>query len=261
MSRIVVIGAGPMGLATAHRAISLGHEVDLVEADSVPGGMAAHFDFNGLSIERFYHFVCKSDAPTFVLMKELGIGDKMRWSGTSMGYFMKGKVHPWGDPISLLTFPHLSLGAKIRTGLQMFATTKRRSFDSIEALTARQWLEGGSGKEVYDKMWKRLMELKFYELSDDISASWIATRVKRIGNSRRSIFQEELGYIEGGSQTLVDALVSAFVAKGGRLHLSTPAEKVETNNDRVTGVRAGGILFPADAVISTVPTPLISKLV
>ncbi|MBD9455606.1 NAD(P)/FAD-dependent oxidoreductase [Rhizobium sp. RHZ02] len=261
MSRIVVIGAGAMGLAAAHRAVQLGHEVDLVEADSVAGGMAAHFDFGGLSIERFYHFVCKSDEPTFALMRELGIGDKMRWRTTSMGYFMKGHIHPWGDPISLLRFPHLSLIAKIRTGLQMFVTTKTSNFASIEHKTARQWLEGGSGKEVYNTLWKRLMDLKFYELADDISASWIATRVRRIGNSRRSIFQEELGYIEGGSQTLVDALVSAYTDKGGRLHMSTPAEKVETQNGKVTGVTAGRRFFPADAVISTVPTPLISTLV
>jgi acetylornithine deacetylase/succinyl-diaminopimelate desuccinylase-like protein len=39
--------------------------------------MAAHFDFSGTSIERFYHFVCKSDAPTFALMEELGIADKI----------------------------------------------------------------------------------------------------------------------------------------------------------------------------------------
>lgn len=261
MSRVVVIGAGAMGLAAAHRAAQLGHEVDLIEVDSVPGGMAAHFDFGPLSIERFYHFVCKSDEPTFALMRELGIGDKMRWRGTSMGYFIKGKIYPWGDPISLLMFPHLSLMAKIRTGLQMFLTTKSKTFKSIESKTARQWLEGGSGKEVYNTLWKRLMNLKFYELTDDISASWIATRVRRIGNSRRSLFQEELGYIEGGSQTLVDALVSAYTSKGGRMHLATSVEKVETDSGKVTGVTAGGRFFPADAVISTVPTPLISTLV
>jgi protoporphyrinogen oxidase len=261
MSRVVVIGAGAMGLAAAHRAAQLGHEVDLIEVDSVPGGMAAHFDFGGLSIERFYHFVCKSDEPTFALMRELGIGDKMRWRPTSMGYFMKDRIHPWGDPISLLRFPHLSLIAKIRTGLQMFLTTKAKSFASIEHKTARKWLEGGSGREVYNTLWKRLMELKFYELADDISASWIATRVRRIGNSRRSIFQEQLGYIEGGSQTLVDALVSAYTAKGGRMHLATSVEKVEAENGKVTGVAAGGRFFAADAVISTVPTPLISKMV
>ncbi|MQY48148.1 FAD-dependent oxidoreductase [Rhizobiales bacterium RZME27] len=261
MSRVVVIGAGAMGLAAAHRAADLGHDVDLIEVDSVPGGMAAHFDFGGLSIERFYHFVCKSDDPTFSLMRELGLGDKMRWRPTSMGYFMKGRIHPWGDPFSLLRFPHLSLIAKIRTGLQMFLTTKAKSFASIEHKTARQWLEGGSGREVYNTLWKRLMELKFYELANDVSASWIATRVRRIGNSRRSILQEELGYIEGGSQTLVDALVSAYSAKGGRMHLATSVEKVETENGKVTGVTAGGRFFAADAVISTVPTPLISTMV
>ncbi|MGR9054785.1 NAD(P)/FAD-dependent oxidoreductase [Rhizobium leguminosarum] len=261
MSRVVVIGAGAMGLAAAHRAVSLGHDVDLIEADSVAGGMAAHFDFGGVSIERFYHFVCKSDEPTFALMKELGIGDRMRWRPTSMGYYMKGKIHSWGDPISLLKFPHLSLIAKIRTGLQMFLTTKAKSFASIESKTAREWLEGGSGREVYNTLWKRLMELKFYELANDVSASWIATRVRRIGNSRRSIFQEELGYIEGGSQTLVDALISAYTTQGGRLHLGMPAERIETEAGRTTGVTAAGKFFPADAVISTVPTPYISALV
>ncbi len=261
MSRVIVIGAGAMGLAAAHRAAQLGHEVDLIEVDNVAGGMAAHFDFGGLSIERFYHFVCRSDEPTFALMRELGIGDKMRWRPTSMGYFMKGKIHPWGDPISLLRFPHLSLIAKIRTGLQMFLTTKASSFASIENKTARQWLEKGSGREVYQTLWKRLMELKFYELADNVSASWIATRVRRIGNSRRSIFQEELGYIEGGSQTLVDALVCAYTAEGGRIHLATSVEKVETEGGKVTGVIAGGRFHAGDAVISTVPTPLISKMI
>ncbi len=261
MSRVVIIGAGAMGLAAAHRAAQLGHEVDLIEADSVPGGMAAHFDFRGLSIERFYHFVCKSDEPTFKLMDELGISGKMRWRPTSMGYFIKGKIHPWGDPFSLLRFPHLSLIAKVRTGLQMFLTTKTNNFASIEHKTARKWLEGGSGKEVYNTLWKRLMDLKFYELADSISASWIATRVRRIGNSRRSIFQEELGYIDGGSQTLVDALVSAYTEKGGRMHLGTAVNKVETENGRVTGVTVGSRFFEADAVISTVPTPLISKMI
>src|SRR4029078_2406455 len=118
-----------------------------------------------------------------------------------------------------------SLIEKIRTGLQMFLTTKSRNFERIEHLKSRQWIERGSGKTVYDKMWKRLQELKFYEFADEVSASWIATRIKRIGNSRRSIFQEQLGYIEGGSETLVEAIAADIAAKGGRIHLRTPAER------------------------------------
>ena len=81
---------GGNGLAAAYHAAKAGHQVTVFEADRDPGGMAAHFDFGGLSIERFYHFVCKADEPTFELMSELGIGDKMRWPGTSMGYFVDG---------------------------------------------------------------------------------------------------------------------------------------------------------------------------
>lgn len=250
-----------MGLAAAHRAVQLGHQVDVVEADRKPGGMAAHFDFGGLSIERFYHFVCKADTPTFALMQELGIADKMRWVPTTMGYYMGGKIHRWGDPIALLVFPHLGIVSKLRTGLQMFLTTRRRRWSDIEHLTARQWIERGSGKAAYETLWKRLMELKFYELADEISASWIGTRVKRVGTSRRSMFQEELGYIDGGSEALVTALDRAIREGGGRVHLRTPAERVEIHDGRVTGVKAAGRSFDADAVVSTVPIPLVPGLI
>ncbi|UYO53112.1 NAD(P)/FAD-dependent oxidoreductase [Rhodopseudomonas palustris] len=260
MSRVVVLGAGPMGLAAAHRAVTLGHDVDLIEGDTKAGGMAAHFDFSGVSIERFYHFVCKSDSPTFDLMAELGIADKMRWVATSMAYYTHGKVYRWGDPIALLTYPHLTLVEKLRTGVQMFLTTKAKSFEGIEHLTSRQWIERGSGKSVYDKLWKRLQNLKFYEYADLVSASWIATRIKRIGNSRRSIFQEQLGYVEGGSETLVGAVAADILRRGGRIHLGAPAEQVLVENGRVSGVRAGGKLFTAEAVISTVPIPLVNAL-
>ena len=58
MTRIIILGAGAMGLAAAQRAVTLGAEVELIEADREPGGMAAHLDLGGVSIERFYHFVC-----------------------------------------------------------------------------------------------------------------------------------------------------------------------------------------------------------
>ena len=260
MTKTVVIGAGAMGLAAAYYALKLGHEVEVVEADSVAGGMAAHFDFGGLSIERFYHFICKPDAPTFSLLKDLGIEDKLRWRETSMGYFIGAKLHKWGDPVSLLTSSILNPIEKLRYGAQMFLTSKRKSFDDLEKVSAKAWIEKGSGKSVYAKLWRQLMALKFYQYADNVSAAWIATRIRRIGNSRKSLLQEELGYLEGGSQTLVDALVSAIERMGGKIHLSTPAEQIETQDGAVIGVAAGGRLLPADAVICTVPTPFVSGL-
>ena len=210
MARVAIVGAGAMGLAAAYHAAKAGHEVVVWEADKVVGGMAAHFDFDGLSLERFYHFVCKADQPTFELMAELGIAEKLKWRPTSMGYFIDGQHFPWGDPLSLLKFPKIGLVSKLRYGVQMFLATKRRDGSALENTSAKDWFIDGCGREAYDVLWRRLLELKFFEYSDNISAAWIWTRIKRVGTSRRSLFQEELGYIEGGSETLVNALVQAI---------------------------------------------------
>jgi protoporphyrinogen oxidase len=261
MGRVVVIGAGVMGLAAAYHAAKRGHLVTILEAASEPGGMAAHFKLGDLSIERYYHFVCKADRSTFDLMAGLGIGDRMRWVSTSMGYFIDGELHPWGDPLSLLRFPKLSLIEKLRYGAMMFFATKRSDWRSLENLSAKEWITRWCGSRVYERLWAPLFKLKFFEYADDISAAWIWTRFKRVGTSRRSLMQEELGYIEGGSEALVSALMRAIIGNGGIVRLNTPAARIETEGGRVTGVTASGELFPADAVISTMPTPYVSGIV
>jgi protoporphyrinogen oxidase len=250
-----------MGLAAAHHALDLGHQVTVLEAAPEPGGMAAHFDLGGLSIERFYHFVCKADRSTFDLLNELGLGSAMRWVPTSMGYFIDGHLYPWGDPISLVKFPKISFIDKLRYGAMMFRATRRGDWQSLENLSSRDWITWWCGEAAYERLWAPLFKLKFYEHADNISAAWTWARIKRLGTSRRSIFQEELGYIDGGSDTLVRALANAIAERGGRLQLNTPVERVEVVEGRVVGVAAPNETIAADAVISTVPTPFVSRLV
>jgi protoporphyrinogen oxidase len=185
----------------------------------------------------------------------------MRWRPTSMGYFTRGRLHPWGDPVSLLRFPHLSPIEKLRYGSLMFVSTRRDRWPALEHMSARKWIEDWCGTSVYNKLWKPLFDLKFYEYADDISAAWIWTRIRRVGRSRRSLLQEELGYIEGGSETLVHALVAAIERNGGTIRLGEPATRVTTESGRVTGVATRQAHHAADAVISTVPTPHVSPLV
>jgi len=261
MPKVVVIGAGVMGLAAAYQALLEGCDVDILEASAEPGGMAAHFDFGGVSIERFYHFVCKTDHPTFELLSDLGIADKMRWVPTSMGFFSQGKLHHWGDPISLLKLPGVSLISKLRYGLFVFACTHRDQWPALENRSATEWITRYCGKDIYDRFWHPLLDYKYYEYSNNISAAWIWTRIRRIGKSRKNIMQEELGYIDGGSKTLVEALVNAIDQRGGRLHLNTKVKQVAIENGRVTGVETAAGDFAADHVISTIPIPLIPGMV
>lgn len=261
MARLVVVGAGAMGLASAWHAAKAGHQVTVVEAANAPGGMAAHFDLAGISIERFYHFICKTDYPTFDLLDQLGIAQSLRWRPTGMGYFIDGALHKWGDPIALLTFPGLGLIDKLRYALFALVSARRDRWGALETQTAREWITRWVGKRGFARMWEPLFRLKFFEYAENISAAWIWTRVRRTGRSRRSLMQEELGYLEGGSETLIHALVSGIEALGGTIRLSTPATKVTSDNGRVTGVETPQGFITADAVIMTMPTPLVSAAV
>jgi len=261
MARVIVVGAGVMGLASAYQAQRAGHHVTVYEAAPEPGGAAAHFMLGDISTERFYHFVCKTDHPTFELLQALGLADRMRWVVTSMGCFIDGGLHDWGNPAALLRFPRLTLVQKIRYGLLMFISTRRDRWDSLEHQNARDWITRWCGEAVYDRMWRTLFEQKFHEHVNDVSAAWIWTRIRRIGRSRRNLMQEELGYIEGGSETLVDGLVGAITAAGGQVLVSKPVTRILTADGRVTGVLANGTVQPADAVICTVPTPFVPHLV
>jgi protoporphyrinogen oxidase len=261
MARVAIIGAGAMGLAAAYHAAKAGHSVKVFERDSVPGGMAAHFDFDGLSLERYYHFVCKTDQATFDLMRELGIGDKMRWVPTSMGFFSDGALHDWGNPLALLRFPGLSPLLKLRYGLMMFLSVRRKTPGDLEQLSARQWIESWCGTAGYARLFKPLFDLKFYEFADNVSAAWIWARIKRLGSSRRSLMQEELGYIDGGTETLVSALARAIEELGGKIVLGARVHEITSAAGRVTGVLSEGVNEAFDAVISTIPAPLVASTI
>lgn len=258
--RIAVLGAGPMGLAVAYELTKLGHQPVVFEADDRVGGMAAHFDFSGLSIERYYHFHCTSDEGLFRILEELGLSDKLKWVETKMGYWYQGEAQPWGNPIALLQFKGLSLLAKFRYGLHVFLATKKNDWSELDRIDAATWLRKGVGEEAYEVLWRKLFEYKFYDLSDNLSAAWIWSRIKRIGSSRYNLFQEKLGYIEGGSETLLEAIKANIEGNGGVIRLKSPASRVILKDNQVTGVEVNGKIEAFDKVISTIPLPYVPQV-
>ncbi|MXO87422.1 FAD-dependent oxidoreductase [Altererythrobacter aestuarii] len=261
MHDLVVIGAGAMGLAAAWRAANNGIGCLVLEAGPVAGGMAAHFDFGGISLERYYHFICQSDHDTFALLEELGLADTLVWKRTTMGYFDHGKVHDWGNPLALLKYPHLGPIEKLRYGLLAWWCTKRPNWDGAEHMTAPEWLKEWLGQSGYDKMWHRLLHQKFFQYTDVISATWIGTRISRIGRSRKSLMEERLGHLEGGTQTLVDALVAGITQAGSEVRCSAPVAAVTVAENDLKRVELGnGEVLLAREVISTVPTPVADRI-
>lgn len=259
---IAVLGAGPMGLAVAYQLCRDGHRPVVFEADDRVGGMAASFDFDGLSIERYYHFHCTSDSDFITVLRELGLEERLHWVKTRMGYWYQNRLQAWGNPVALLRFKGLGLMAKLRYGLHAFACVKRNDWKPLDGVEATGWIKRWVGPQAYEVLWRRLFDYKFYDYADNLSAAWIWSRIRRIGRSRYSLMQEKLGYLQGGSDTVLHAMRDYILAHGGEIHLSTPAQQVVLEGSRVTGVRtAGGVFHPFDKVISTVPLPFIPRLI
>lgn len=258
--RIAVLGAGPMGLAAAYQLARSGHRPVVFEADDRVGGMAAAFDFSGLTIERYYHFHCISDRDFLAILDELALTDKMRWVETKMGYWFQGHLQPWGNPIALLKFRGVSLVAKIRYGLHAFMSTKRSNWRPLDRIEGAGWVRRWVGDEAYEILWRRLFEYKFYGYADNLSAAWIWSRIRRIGTSRYSLFREKLGYLEGGSNTLLQAMRADIEAHGGELRLNTPVNRVVIVEGKLRGVEVADRLEEFDKVISTIPLPYVPAL-
>lgn len=260
--KTAVIGAGPMGLVCALDLLKAGHEVDVYERDDRIGGMSAHFDFDGLAIERYYHFICKTDQPLFGLLAELGLSGRLRWTDTKMGFFWNGRLYKWGTPQALLRFDGLSLIEKFRYALQVMMTKGVKDWTALDKIGALPWLKSWLGERACKVLWERLFHLKFYELSDQLSAAWLGTRIKRVALSRRNLFHESLGYLDGGSITLLDALRARIEALGGRIHLCSGIDKVATDGaGKVRGIVVAGEERAVDNVVSTAPIQYVPQLV
>lgn len=261
MKHIAVIGAGPMGLACAYYLSKQGHSVTVFEAGDTIGGMSAAFDFDGLLIERYYHFVCAMDQALFELLEELGIQDKLRWKETKMGFYYEGTLYDWGNPIALLTFPKLDLLSKLRYGLMAFYATKRTNWQGLNKANAVIWIKKWVGEKAYNILWKSLFDLKFYQYSDNLSAAWIWTRIRRVGTSRKNMFTEKMGYMEGGSEIIIQRLKTLIEQLGGLIKTQAIVDKVLISQGQVRGVLIGGKEHEFDGVISTIPTPYIPDMI
>ncbi len=259
-AKIAVIGAGPMGLMCALELLKAGYSVDVFEHDDRIGGMSASFDFDGLQIERYYHFICKTDYPLFALLEEFQLSDYLRWRDTKMGLYYHGHLYPWGTPQALFAFPHLDFISKMRYAALAMHAKRIQHWEKYDALNATDWLKQWIGERAYNALWKPLFELKFHEFTNDLSAAWIGTRIKRIALSRKNLFQEQLGYLVGGSDVILNAFEKHILALNGKIHLCCGARKWIIENNRVMGLETARGVHACDAIVSTIPLPYVPRL-
>ena len=260
----VIVGGGIAGLAAAHRLTQAGAQVTIFEAEVELGGLARSFKIDDQYLERYYHFICLNDAPLLDLITEMGLSAHLHWVNTGMGQFYNNVLYSFGEPWNLLTFSPFNLREKFQFGLNIMRIKSQPgdAWRDLEDVTAPDWLIRQFGPRIFEIVHKPLIELKFGAYAEKLSAAWIWSRFHRLGKSRTKWTQrEKLGYLEGGMHSLISRLAEAIRAAGGQINTGARVEKIVVEQGAVRGVICQGRLFPADVVVSTVPSITLLRLI
>jgi protoporphyrinogen oxidase len=259
-SDVVVIGAGFAGLSAAWELSSRGFRVTVCEAEDDVGGLAGSFDVGGTRLEKFYHHWFTSDTHVIDLVRELGQEDRVLHRPTRTGMYFANRFFRLSTPLDVLRFTPLSRLARLRLGLLALRARRVHHWEELEDLTAEQWLVQLGGREVYDVVWRPLLEGKFGSYASEISAVWFWNKLKLRGGSRGRGGEEVLAYYKGGFAALATQLAEAIGEHGSRISLETPVTGLLVDEGRVTGVRTTHGPISASAVLATPALPIVSDL-
>ncbi len=259
---VAIVGGGIMGVTLAYILSQQGLRVTLYERGDNLGGLAGFIHYDGVRMDRFYHTILSSDMSMQTLIQESGLADRLHFTATKQGFYDHGKLYPFNTPVDLMTYPPLNIVQRFRLGLQVIYAQFESDWRAMDTIPVEDWLVKVSGCGVFNKVWKPLLRAKFDSLSNDVPATYIWSRLRRMMGTRQGVTSKEMMcYLENGYYTLIEALAQKCEAQGVAIHLKAPIEEIVIEGGCAVGVRVGGQLNPFDAIISTLGSPILEGLI
>ena len=234
------------GLVAATSLAKTGRPVVLIEKASAFGGRAATREKHGFSFNLGPHALYREGELRRTL-HSFGIDPSGAIPGGNGGFAIyEDRLHtlPTGF-LSLVTTDLLPLSAKFE-----FAGLLSRigSIDAsrIQQETLTEWLSAHVRHPLVRDVLKMLVRVTSFTNAPDQQSAGAAIEQLQLG-ARGNVL-----YLDGGWQTIVDALRRAATAAGARILSGAPAVALERRGRTVTAVRlADGTLLPSSAVIFT----------
>ena len=161
------------------------------------------------------------------LAEELGLGDRSRFRPTKVGFYDDGRLFSMTSPKEFLTFPLLRPHERVR--LAPFVARCQLTKDARRARRRRRCSSGCSGtaaRASSRSCGSRCSTRSSTATSTTCPATYIWARTRRMGSTRDKSGREVMGWLEGGYQTLIDALENEIVALGGEVHAGATVEQI-----------------------------------
>ena len=263
-----IVGGGALGLAAAYELLLQGHHAAVYERAPVLGGQASTFDVGGGRLERGYHHLFRSDRDMVGLIHELGLGPKLAWLESKVGFFYGGRIYPFTTPMDLLRFTPLSLFNRVRLGLLTLYLQRRKYWPrKYEEVTAEAWTKRWGGRQIYDVIWGPLLRGKFGESASQVSMAWLWGKIYlRTASRGKGMAKELLGYPMGSFGEVFETLAERIRQMGGEIHTGATVTRIAVEEGRATGLRVQLANSPEesrpfDRILSTTPSYIFPRLV
>ncbi len=242
--KIAIVGAGFTGLTAAYKLSQKGYEVTVFEKEKELGGLASAFKLPEWQwpLEKHYHHWFQNDFSVINLIKELKLTKKLFFPKSLTSIYYQNKIYPFNTPFQILSFTPLSFFDRLRLGIVSlyFKLLPPPIAQTLEKATAYEFIPKYFGQSCFEIVWKPLLEGKFSSYAKIVNMAWFWARIKKR--------TPKLGYIEGGYQTIIDALAKKIKEKKGKILLGrTFNKKLSSSFDKVI------VTAPSTAFINMFP--------
>ena len=253
--KIGIIGAGFTGLSAGLRLIEKGHDVTIIEQESLPGGLALGFKEKNWdwALERHYHHWFTNDKAVLSLAKKINEEIIIKRPKTSV--FIDEKIYQFDSPKEVLLFPKLSIIDRLRMGLIVGILKFNPFWKPLEKINASIFLPKTLGNKGYEMIWEPLFKNKFGPFSNDVSLAWFWARIKKRTPS--------LAYPVGGFLNFANQLVKYIEKNEGKFKFNSSVLKVISNKNKIivtTKEKNKTLNYEFDKVIFTLPSQLFLNL-
>jgi protoporphyrinogen oxidase len=246
-----IVGGGILGMTAALRLAEQGVGVALYERAPDLGGLVGSFDLGGRPVDRFYHVILPTDDRVRGLAESLGLGDRFRFRPTRVGFYGDGRLLSMTTPREFATFPLLRPHERVRLAAFVARCQLPTGHDRLDDIELERWLRRLCGRGVVERLWRPLLDSKFDGRFEDVPATYIWARTRRMGTVRDASGHEVMGWLHGGYQALIDAMAERIRTLGGEIHAGTAVGRIAGAGGRVIGIVVGGRLRPFDHVLCT----------
>jgi protoporphyrinogen oxidase len=274
VKNVIIIGAGPAGLAAGYELAKAGVKVKILEKNSQVGGLSRTVNFKGYRFDVGPHrFFTKNDEVKKLWSDLLGKDfiDVNRL--TRIFYKNKFFFYPLKPFNALfnLGFLDTSLAVSSYGWARIFSRNR-------ETITFEDWVTQKFGKKLFDTFFKTYTEKVWGIPCDQIGAEWAGQRIKGLSlleamkkaflgsrGSKAKSLVEKFQYPVNGAGMMYEKMAQVIKENGGEILLNHEVTALSREKKSLTGVVAKNAgkdkTFTADAYLISAPvTEMVSHL-